>query len=169
MESSETRSCPDKKFFQRKLSGVRPARKKPGLRRFPDQMRLMMSKLALLGGEKTVTSSPGNLFRWGTVTAEMESEVLKVLHDGNMSGTDITRKFEEGYAQWCGSKYALAHCNGTAALQTAMAAIELGPGDEIICPTITYWASCAQAIPMGARVIFADIDPVSLCIDPRQK
>lgn len=129
-------------------------------------MGLTMSKLALLGGEKTVISSDGDLFRWGTVTAEMESEVLKVLHEGNMSGTDITQKFEEGYAQWCGSKYALAHCNGTAALQAAMAAIELDPDDEIICPTITYWASCAQAIPMGARVVFADIDPVSLCIDP---
>ena len=53
-----------------------------------------MSKLALLGGEKTVKSDAGDMFKWPIVNREMEEAVLEVLRDGNMSGTDITKQFE---------------------------------------------------------------------------
>jgi len=65
-----------------------------------------------------------------------------------------------------GKKYALMHCNGTAALHSAMYGCRVGVGDEIICPSITYWASCLPAFSLGATIIFADIDPDTLCIDP---
>jgi dTDP-4-amino-4,6-dideoxygalactose transaminase len=91
---------------------------------------------------------------------------IKVLDDGTASGVDITREFEKGFAEWHGSKYALGHTNGTASLQAAMYALGVGKGDEIICPSITYWASCIQALSLGASVVFADIDPDTLCIDP---
>ena len=53
------------------------------------------SKLALLGGPKSVQSEPGNIFTWPIVTPEHEEAVLEVLRRGGMSGTDVTRQFEK--------------------------------------------------------------------------
>lgn len=123
-------------------------------------------KLALLGGPKVVTSKPGDIFKWPIVTPAMERRVLDVLRRGAMSGTDETEKFEKDYARWYGMKYALGHNNGTAALHAAMFGLEIGHGDEIICPSRTYWASCLPVLSLGGTVVFADIDPDTLCIDP---
>ena len=68
-----------------------------------------MSALALLGGKKQITHEHAQIFRWPMVNQAMEDGVLQVLRDGNMSGTDITRKFERAFAEWTGAKYALAH------------------------------------------------------------
>ena len=126
-----------------------------------------MSKLALLGGEKTVTiDAPKEMFHWPIINQEMKDAVVELLVDGNMSGLDISKKFEAGFAEWHGIEYALAHSSGTAALHAAMYGVGLGVGDELICPSITYWASCIQAQNLGASVVFADIDPNSLCLDP---
>lgn len=125
-----------------------------------------MSKLAILGGEKVAKTSIDPICKWPIVNKAMEDAVLAVLRDGNMSGSDITRQFEEKFAKWSQRKYALAHCNGTASLQAAMFGIGLGRGDELICPSITYWASGLPAMSLGASVIFCDIDPKTLCIDP---
>jgi len=126
----------------------------------------MTSKLALLGGPKAVKSNPGDIFKWPIITKEDEEAVLEVLREGKMSKIDVTQKFEEEFAEWLGVKYALAHNNGTAAIHGALFALGIGYGDEIICPSITYWASCLPAYSLGATVIFADIDPETLCIDP---
>jgi dTDP-4-amino-4,6-dideoxygalactose transaminase len=126
-----------------------------------------MSKLALLGGGKTVTREiPQELFHWPIVNEAMEQGILEVLRSGNMSGTDITKKFERKFADWVGAEYGLAHSSGTASLQAAMYGLGVGVGDEIICPAVTYWASCVQALSLGASVVFADIDPETLCIAP---
>jgi len=122
--------------------------------------------LAVLGGPKSVTSDPGDMFKWPIVTQEDEAAVLEVLRNGAMSGTDITKEFEREFAEWIGMQYALAYCNGTASLRGAMWACGVGAGDEIICPSVTYWASAVPALTLGAAVNFADIDPDSLCIDP---
>jgi len=123
-------------------------------------------KLAILGGPKSVTLPAGDIFRWPIVTAEDEKAVLEVLRAGAMSGTEITKRFEREYADWTGTKFGLACCNGTAALLAAMWACGVGAGDEVICPSMTYWASCTAALSLGAAVNFADIDPDTLCIDP---
>jgi dTDP-4-amino-4,6-dideoxygalactose transaminase len=132
-----------------------------------------MSKLALCRGEKLPDLDNGNMFNtgsdmffWPIINREMENGVLKVLREVKMSGTDLTKEFEAGFAKWHGVKYAIGHSSGTASLQTAMYAVGLGAGDEMICSDITYWASCAQALTLGASVIFADIDPMTLCINP---
>ena len=125
-----------------------------------------MSKLAILGGEKIATSSIAANIKWPIVNRAMEEGVLEVLRDGNMSGTNITKKFEAEFAKWNGTKYALAHSSGTASLQAAFFGIGLGHGDEIICPSITYWASVLPAMSLGAQIVFADIDPKTLCLDP---
>ncbi len=126
----------------------------------------MVEPLALLGGSKSVTRDPGDLFRWPIVTAEDEEAVLEVLRRGAMSGVDVTKQFEEEMARWHEVPYALGCCNGTAALLAAMWACGVGAGDEVICPSVTYWASALPALSLGAAVNFADIDSETLCVDP---
>jgi len=125
-----------------------------------------VEKLALLGGPKTVVEDPGDLFDWPIVTREIEDAVLEVLRAGKMSGTDVTQQLEQEYAEWHGVQYALAHNTGTASIHGAMFGLGIGTGDEIICPSITFWASCLQVYSLGGTVVFADVDPDTLCIDP---
>ena len=133
-----------------------------------------MSELALFGGPKAVTyvgtglNDGSDMFKWPIVTKEDEDAVLEVLRRGGMSGTDVTKQFEAEYCAWSGSKYALGFCNGTASLHAAMYGCGVGRGDEIICPSITYWASCTAAYSLGATVVFADNDLDTLCLDPKK-
>lgn len=125
-----------------------------------------MSSLAILGGPKTITTNDEWIFKWPIVNKAMEDGILSVLREGKMSNIDITKEFERRFAEWHDVKYALAHSSGTASLHAAMYGVGIGRGDEVICPSITYWASCTQALSLGASVIFADIEPDTLCIDP---
>jgi perosamine synthetase len=126
----------------------------------------MLSKLAILGGPKSVGANHDEIFSWPIITDEDKEAVLDVLNRRAMSGTDITIKFEAEFAKWQGTSYALAFNNGTSALHAAMFGCGMGIGDEIICPSVTYWASITSAFSLGSTVAFADIDPESLCIDP---
>src|SRR5687768_5143442 len=94
--------------------------------------------LAILGGPKAVSEDDEGLFHWPIVTAEDEQAVLAVLRAGNMSDWNITQQFEREWSAYQGTKYSLAHCNGTAALLAAMWAVGLGRGDEMIAPSVTY-------------------------------
>lgn len=105
-----------------------------------------MEKLALLGGTPVLQQQPDELFRWPIMTQEDYDAAMDVVYNNKFSGTDITEKFQEEFAAWQGRKYAIAYCNGTMSLTAAMFAIGLGSGDEIICPTKTYWGSVSQAI-----------------------
>src|SRR5579864_783612 len=100
-----------------------------------------LTQLALLGGSKAVQSDPGDLFAWPIITQEDEQAVLEVLRRGAMSDTDVTRQFEQEFAAWQGTQYALGFNNGTAALHAAMFGCKVEVGDEVICPAMTYWAS----------------------------
>lgn len=131
------------------------------------QRARVREKLALFGGSKAVNDSSNAIFRWPIITDEDEAAALDVLRRGAMSLTDITMHFEREFAAWQGASYAVGFCNGTMALQAAMFACKLGVGDEMISPSMTYWASTLQAFSLGATVVFADIDAESLCIDPR--
>lgn len=126
----------------------------------------MESKLALFGGKKAVQCNPGDIYDWPIITKADEEAVLEVLRRGAMSGTDVTIEFEKEFAKWQGSKHALAFNNGTSSIHAAMFGCKIGIGDEIICPSVTYWASIAPVFSLGGTVVFADIDPGTLCIDP---
>lgn len=124
-------------------------------------------KLALLGGEKAVKSEQGDMFTWPIVTDRHEQAVLKVLRAGQMSGFEITKEFEKKYAGMLGRKFGLAYHNGTAAILGAMYGLGIGAGDEVIAPSLTYWATAAPAYSLGATPVFADVDPETICIDPK--
>ena len=138
-----------------------------------------MKKLALLGGEPVFTKerAPKELFKWPILTQEDIDDVMDVVVNNKFSGTDITTKFQDEFAEWQGRKYALAFTNGTMSLTAAMFAIGLSEGDEIICPTKTYWGSVSQAAYFGAKVVFCNIkddlnmdpDDLERCITPKTK
>ena len=125
-----------------------------------------MDKLALLGGEPMIKeAAPEALFKWPILTEEDIEAAMDVVVNNKFSGTDITIKFQDEFAQWQGRKYALAFTNGTMSLSAAMFAIGLGMGDEIICPTKTYWGSVSQAMNFGASAVFCNIND-KLSLDP---
>lgn len=126
----------------------------------------MKPLLAFLGGGKSLHQSYDDIFRWPIITDEDDQATLEVLRRGAMSGTDVTMAFEKEFSRWQGTEYALAFNNGTSALHGAMFGCGVGVGDEIICPSVTYWASIAQVFSLGGTAVFADIDPETLCIDP---
>ena len=137
-----------------------------------------MEKLALLGGKPAIEQGPDeSLFAWPIMTAEDEEAALEVIRKNKFSGTDITEKFQQEFAAWQGTEYAIAYCNGTASLSAAMFGIGLGHGDEIICPTKTYWGSVSQALHFGAIPVFCNInenlsldpDDLERCITPKTK
>ena len=138
-----------------------------------------MKKLALLGGEPLFTQdrAPKDLFKWPILTQEDIDAATEVIVNNKFSGTDITIQFQDEFAEWQGRKYALAFTNGTMSLTAAMFAIGLSEGDEIICPTKTYWASISQAAYFGAKVVFCNIkdnlnmdpDDLERCITPKTK
>src|SRR5579871_1846966 len=125
-----------------------------------------MTQLALFGGSGAVKADPEDIFKWPIITREDEEAVLDVLRRGAMSGTDVTAAFEAEFAAWQGTKVALGFNNGTASLQAAMFACGVGVGDEVICPGMTYWASGLPCFSLGATLVFADIEPDTLCLDP---
>lgn len=138
-------------------------------------------KLALLGGTPVIAPEKQadelDMFKWPRVNAEMRKASDAVLVGRKMSAGDISREFEAKFAAWQGTKYALSFPNGTTSLNAAMYAVGLGAGDEMICTTLTYWASCMGALNLRASVVFCDIredmemDPASVeaHITPRTK
>ena len=122
--------------------------------------------LALLGGPKAIEHEEPELFRWPIVTEEDEKAILEVLHSASMSQKGTTMEFEARWGEFLGTKYNLGYCNGTAALMGAMYGAGVRRGDEIITPSLTYWASAHQAMALGATPVFADVDRETFCIDP---
>jgi dTDP-4-amino-4,6-dideoxygalactose transaminase len=93
------------------------------------------------------------------------SAVLKSNRVNYWTGEEA-RQFEREYAEWTGTKHAIALANGTVALDLAWKALEIGPGDEVICTPRTYFASVSSIVLAGAKPVFADVDPDSQNITP---
>ncbi len=123
-------------------------------------------KLAVRGGPKALTADVGDLFRWPIVTEEDEGAVLEVLRRGAMSGTDVTHLFERDLSAWFDTEHVLCHNTGTSAIHAALWAVGVGRGDEVISQSMTYWGSSLQVFSLGATVVFAEMDPETLTLDP---
>jgi len=74
------------------------------------------------------------------------------------------KRFEDAFAEWAGVEHAVTCSNGTAALHLALVALGIGPGDEVVVPSMTYVASANAVAYVGADVVLVDSDPVSLNI-----
>ncbi|HPC00672.1 MAG TPA: DegT/DnrJ/EryC1/StrS family aminotransferase [Syntrophales bacterium] len=96
----------------------------------------------------------------------METGVLmRYGFDKERRGVFKVRLFEEAFARYCGTSYALGVTSGSAALKVALTALDVGPGDEVICPAFTFIATYEAVLEVGAVPVMADIDE-SLCLDP---
>jgi perosamine synthetase len=78
------------------------------------------------------------------------------------------QRFEEHFAAFCGTRFAISTSNGTTALHLALAVLGLGPGDEVIIPTLTFIATANAVAYTGARPVFVDSEPDTWNIDPAQ-
>jgi len=124
------------------------------------------AKPAILGGPKAVTINGTDANRWPIITEEDQNAVLQVLRDGDLSLHPVTRELEDDYRAFFGRRHALAHCNGTAALLAAFFALDLQPGDEVLVPSATFWASVVPVLWVGALPVFCESEPVRLGLDP---
>ncbi len=123
----------------------------------------MSEKLAIHGGQKTVTSK---MIGWPNFSEEAIKGVENVLRSGKVNYWTGSkgREFEEKFAAWQGSKYAISVANGTAALHVALNSLGIGPGDEVIVPSYTFIASSFSIVQAGAIPRFADVNREDHCI-----
>ncbi len=97
---------------------------------------------------------------------EEEEALLEVLRAGAPSCGPWVKRFEEAFASYCGTTYALAVTSGTTGLQLAMIAAGVGPDDEVITTPLSWISTANAATALGAKVVFADVDPYTLNLDP---
>src|ERR1700732_5375617 len=105
-------------------------------------------------------------FHRPSIGTEETDAVLSVLKSKWLTTGPVTLEFEREFAAYLGVKYALAVNSGTAALQLALDAIGLKPGDEVIVPTYTFTATAEVVTYFGARPILCDSIPDGFNIDP---
>jgi dTDP-4-amino-4,6-dideoxygalactose transaminase len=102
------------------------------------------------------------------IGAEEKQAVLEVLDSGIIAQGPRVKAFEEGFAQMCGVKHAIATSSGTTALHVALLAHGIGNGDEVITSAFTFIASANSILYVGAKPVFVDIDPRTFNLDVSQ-
>ena len=126
----------------------------------------MSDKPAIEGGQpvRTECFPPWPYFQPQMIDAAMEP--LKTGRVNYWTG-DIGMKFEEALAEWAGAKYGVSTSNGTSALHTALAGAGVGPGDEVICTSYSFIASCFCVLQANAVPVFADVEKNGHTMDPK--
>ncbi|HEV7620914.1 MAG TPA: DegT/DnrJ/EryC1/StrS family aminotransferase [Flavisolibacter sp.] len=100
------------------------------------------------------------------IKSEIDTAVLSVLESCAFINGPQVRGFASALANYNGSKYVIPCANGTDALQIAMMALDLQPGDEVITPSFTYIATTEVIALLRLKPVFVDVDPKTFCIDP---
>ncbi|MEO2091376.1 MAG: DegT/DnrJ/EryC1/StrS family aminotransferase [Gemmataceae bacterium] len=108
------------------------------------------------------------LGQYQSLQPEIDAAVLRVLRSGQAILGPEVAAFEKETAEYCGAKFALGCGSGTDALLLALHALDVGPGDEVILPPFTFFATVGSVLRVGARPVFVDIDPLTYNIDPTQ-
>lgn len=123
----------------------------------------METKLAIHGGPKTQNLP---LPPWPHLNDYAIDQVSETLRSGKVNYWTGPRgmAFEKQFAKWQGSKFAISTTNGTSALHTALAGLNIGPGDEVIVPSYTFIASSFSIVQAGAVPRFADVNQDDHCI-----
>lgn len=121
---------------------------------------LGLPKLAVEGGAPTRTAPFAPWPHYSEADVKAASGVLLSGRVNYWTG-DEGRQFEQEFARYCGTKHAVAVANGSVALELALYALGIGPGDEVVTPCRSYIASASSIVLRGATPVFADIDAVT--------
>jgi dTDP-4-amino-4,6-dideoxygalactose transaminase len=97
---------------------------------------------------------------------ELRRRLDEVLEAGQFILGPNVRAFEEEAAAYLGAAHAVGVANGTDAIVLVLDALGIGPGDEVVCPSFTFYATAEAIVRRGATPVFADIDPATLNLDP---
>ncbi len=125
----------------------------------------MADKLALDGGPP-VRATP--FPPWPALAEDDVAAAAEALRSGRLTQLtgDTVAAFEEAFAAWHGVRHCVAASSGTTAIHTALAALDIGPGDEVIVPAHTFIASATPVLHQRAVPVFADVDPKTYCLSP---
>lgn len=127
-----------------------------------------MARLALLGGDQAAAELRPTA--WPAVTDEDVQAVTEALQSGRWCriypGSRV-EAFENAFAAFQEAEHAVAVCNGTAALELALQAAGVRPGDEVLVPAVTFIASASAITRVGAIPVFVDSDPERVTISPQ--
>ena len=102
------------------------------------------------------------------VGAEEEDAVVQVLRSGWLSQGQRVAEFEREFAGYVGAKHAVAVSSCTTALHLGFVAAGIGPGDEVLCPSLSFIATANSIRYVGATPVFVDVDPVTFNLDPNR-
>jgi dTDP-4-amino-4,6-dideoxygalactose transaminase len=103
--------------------------------------------------------------QYAPLRAELEGRIGEVLDSGQFVLGPQVKTFEEAAAAFLGAHHAVGVANGTDALVLVLDALGVGPGDEVVCPAFTFFATAEAVARVGATPVFADIDPATLNLD----
>ena len=95
---------------------------------------------------------------------ELRAAIDRVLESGRYILGPEVDTFEREFAAYCGSEHAIGVANGTEAITIALRAMGVGPGDEVVVPSFTFYASAEAIPPTGATPVFCDVDPETYCL-----
>jgi len=125
------------------------------------------------GSVREFQTDSGGWPRWPIADQKTSQRLLEVLHSGrwsisgaNMGCMPMERRWADAFAAWMQVPHCVPTANGTSALLAALDALEVGPGDEVIVPGLTWVAPAIAVVQLNAVPVIVDIDPVTLCIDP---
>lgn len=127
----------------------------------------MSDSLAILGGKPLLKGIKP--VRWPPRYAATERELVRLYRDNYWSfNGPFEKKFCARFAAFQGAEHCVFMMNGTVTIEAALYTLGIGPGDEVIVPAVTWIATAAAVAYVGARPVFVDVDPDTLCMDPAQ-
>lgn len=110
------------------------------------------------------------LFDLAAQNQPLQAEILAAIHAVVESEEFVLgeqgKAFEAEFAAYCGSRFAVGCASGSDALLLALMALEIGPGDQVVCPSLTFFATASAVTRLGATPIFADVDARTYNLDP---
>ncbi len=128
---------------------------------------MMTDRPAILGGKPLLDRVKPR--RWPPRYAATERTLVRLYREEYWSfNGPFERKFCEKFAEFQGAEHCVFMMNGTVTLEAALYACGIGPGDEVLTPAVTWVATAAAVLYVGATPVFVDVDPRTLCLDPEQ-
>ncbi len=106
--------------------------------------------------------------QYRSIAQEVETAIAGILESGRYIGGENVTALEKELAEYCGARVGIGVNSGTDALKLSLFALGIGPGDEVITSPFTFVAPVEVLCILGAKPVFADIDPQTFCLDPKR-